>query len=87
MSEGVILIRLLLGHTEAYERYERRSGIGQVVERIRRYGDSSAYYSRKKLYPKKQDIEDYTQRSAKLTVSSPKSLLGLPLVLFYKNLG
>jgi hypothetical protein len=68
VAEGVMLIGLLPGHTEAYERYNGRACVRQVIESIRHNGDSSAEKPRYKFNSKKNHVENNAHRAAKRTV-------------------
>jgi hypothetical protein len=63
-----MLIGLLPGHTEAYERYNGRACVRQVIESIRHNGDSSAEKPRYKFNSKKNHVENNAHRAAKRTV-------------------
>ena len=56
VAEWVILIRLLLGHTEADQRDNRRACVSEIVERVSTYGYRSAYVARKELEAEKYYI-------------------------------
>ena len=63
-----MLIGLLPGHTEAYERDNGRACVRQVIESIRHNGDSSAEKPRYKFNSKKNHVENNAHRAAKRTV-------------------
>ena len=68
VSEGVVLVGLLLRHTEADERNDGRACIGQVVEGVRHNGDCTAEQTCKKFDAEKNEIQDNSQRAAERAV-------------------
>ena len=68
VSEGVVLVGLLLRHTEADERDDGRTRVGQVVEGVRHDGNCTAEKTCKKFNAEKNEIQDNSQRTAERAV-------------------
>ena len=77
VAEGVVWIRHFGGDAEAQQRHHGGTGIGQVVECVRRDGNGTGESSGKELPGKEQQIQADPHRAAENTVGSPQ-LRGSP---------
>lgn len=68
VSEGVVLVGLLLRHTEADERDDGGACVGQIVEGIRHDGDRTAEQTCKKFNAEKDEVQNNSQRTAQRAV-------------------
>ena len=70
VSEGMLRIGFASCQPEAQQRYERRSGVAQVVEGIRGDGNRAADAAGQKFTDKQQYIQSNTGQAAELAVST-----------------
>ena len=71
VAERVIRVGLFAGQLEADQRDDRGTGIGQVVQGVRRDGEGAADHAGKQLAEKQQDVQADADRARQHAVGLP----------------
>ena len=84
---GLLLvgIGLFARKPEAQQRYRRRAGVGEVVERIGGYGDRAGYRAGGILAGKQQHVEEYPQQAAQRSVCLAHRRIRILRRIFYEQ--
>ena len=84
VAERMVRVRFLRSKAEADKAYYRRTGVGKVVESVRRYRNGTAYKTGNEFSAEKKNVYYDSDYSAKIAIGGTDFLVFIIFAVFNK---